>query len=263
VRARNTAEQSDNKIHDDTVARDYGFRGGLVPGRDVYAYMAHFAVERWGVAWLTSGKMSVSLRRAVYHDDVVEVLADATASDELRIEVHDGSDTLCASAVATNQQAGEAARPSRSALPARTRAGERPAASPESLAVGTMFAAHVERFSAVESVAYLDDIGETAAVFVDEGVAHPGWLLKQANCVLMDNVVLGPWIHVGSNVTHFGLIHDGSWISTRARVTQQFERAGHRFAVLDVMLVNGRSVVARIEHVVIYEPRRAGRGGTS
>jgi len=32
VKARNTSTSSENKIHDDAVARAYGFRGGLVPG---------------------------------------------------------------------------------------------------------------------------------------------------------------------------------------------------------------------------------------
>ena len=48
VEAYNTATQSTNKIHDDDVARTYGFRGGLVPGVDVYAYLTHVPAERWG-----------------------------------------------------------------------------------------------------------------------------------------------------------------------------------------------------------------------
>jgi len=39
--AFNTATASANKIHDDTVAASLGFRGGLVPGVDVYAYLCH------------------------------------------------------------------------------------------------------------------------------------------------------------------------------------------------------------------------------
>src|SRR5580700_9954072 len=38
VAAYNTAKQSENKMHDDTVARRFGFSGGLVPGVDVMAY---------------------------------------------------------------------------------------------------------------------------------------------------------------------------------------------------------------------------------
>ena len=37
--AHNDAAASANKIHDDAVAQQYGFRGGLVPGVSVYAYM--------------------------------------------------------------------------------------------------------------------------------------------------------------------------------------------------------------------------------
>ena len=48
VVAYNTAHASENKIHDNTVARRFGFAGGLVPGVDVYAYMAHLPVARWG-----------------------------------------------------------------------------------------------------------------------------------------------------------------------------------------------------------------------
>ena len=41
VSAYNTSKLSENKIHDDTVARKFGFSGGLVPGVDVMAYMMH------------------------------------------------------------------------------------------------------------------------------------------------------------------------------------------------------------------------------
>src|SRR3989441_210846 len=55
VKARNTAESPENKIHDDAVARQYGFRGGLVPGVTVYAYLTHPLVAAFGAAWLERG----------------------------------------------------------------------------------------------------------------------------------------------------------------------------------------------------------------
>ena len=51
VSAYNTAKQSENKIHDDAVARRFGFSGGLVPGVDVMAYMMHIPVAKWGRAF--------------------------------------------------------------------------------------------------------------------------------------------------------------------------------------------------------------------
>ena len=70
VNALNTAATSDNKIHDDTVARQFGFRGALVPGVEVYAYMAHLPVARWGRAWLESGQMDCRFLEPVYDGEI-------------------------------------------------------------------------------------------------------------------------------------------------------------------------------------------------
>ena len=76
--------------------------------------------------------------------------------------------------------------------------------------------------------------------------------------MLVANARLGPWIHVSSAVRHLGLVHDGDQLSTRARLTDDFERKGHKFVVLDVLIVADlvRPVV-RVEHTAIYEPRRS------
>jgi len=50
VRAHNAATESENKIHHDDVAQRHGFRGGLVPGVTVYAYMTHPVVALFGRA---------------------------------------------------------------------------------------------------------------------------------------------------------------------------------------------------------------------
>ena len=55
VAAYNTSKHSENKMHDDTVAKRYGFSGGLVPGVDVMAYMMHLPVAKWGRAFLERG----------------------------------------------------------------------------------------------------------------------------------------------------------------------------------------------------------------
>ncbi|HKA92367.1 MAG TPA: hypothetical protein VKE97_01090, partial [Acidimicrobiia bacterium] len=58
VRAYNAATASENKIHDDVVARTYGFEGGLVPGVTVYAYLTHPVVAAFGRPWLEHGTMA-------------------------------------------------------------------------------------------------------------------------------------------------------------------------------------------------------------
>jgi hypothetical protein len=81
--------------------------------------------------------------------------------------------------------------------------------------------------------------------------------LKRANTILAANVRLGPWIHVSSEVQHFGLATNGELLATRGRVTSVFERKGHRFVELDVALFAGSGrPVLRARHTAIYEPRR-------
>ena len=63
VSAYNTAKQSENKMHDDTVAKRFGFSGGLVPGVDVMAYMMHMPVARWGRAFLEHGLIDARAER--------------------------------------------------------------------------------------------------------------------------------------------------------------------------------------------------------
>jgi acyl dehydratase len=89
-------------------------------------------------------------------------------------------------------------------------------------------------------------------------VAHPGYLIRKANSILALNVLLGPWIHVESNVRHFSAVHSGTQLSTRARVVELFERKGHRFVTLDVALfAQGAHPVLRARHVAIYDIRPA------
>jgi hypothetical protein len=49
---------------------------------------------------------------------------------------------------------------------------------------------------------YLRDIREADPIYEEEGLAHPGQLLRLCNLVLRQNVALPPWLHVGSKVTN-------------------------------------------------------------
>ena len=78
VCAYNTSKQSENKIHDDTVARRFGFSGGLVPGVDVMAYMMHLPVARWGRDFLARGLVEARFLKPVYDGEDVDLRARET-----------------------------------------------------------------------------------------------------------------------------------------------------------------------------------------
>ena len=71
--AFNTAKASENKMHDDTVARKFGFTGGLVPGVEVFAYMSHVPLQAWGRAFLERGRMEARFAKPVYEGDTATV----------------------------------------------------------------------------------------------------------------------------------------------------------------------------------------------
>src|ERR1700674_3601687 len=135
VTARNTAIASENKIHDDAVARRFGFAGGLVPGVEVYAYMTHMAIERWGRDWLEKGEAACRFLSPVYDGKIVEVSAKPEG-DALAIQI-ESEGAICASGTASLDGATRSAPKfdrSQKPLPPATR----PPADEHSLAEGTL-----------------------------------------------------------------------------------------------------------------------------
>ena len=89
VEAYNTATDSTNRMHDDEVARSFGFRGGLVPGVDVWAYMTQPCVDRWGERFLVASTMEARFVSPVYDGEIVDVALDDDGS--LRVTGPDGT----------------------------------------------------------------------------------------------------------------------------------------------------------------------------
>ena len=76
VQAYNTAKLSENKMHDDTVAKRFGFSGGLVPGVDVMAYMMHLPVARWGRSFLERGLIEARFVKPVYDGETADLRSE-------------------------------------------------------------------------------------------------------------------------------------------------------------------------------------------
>ena len=253
VEAFNTAKASENKIHDDAVARRFGFGGGLVPGVDVYAYMAHLPVARWGRAWLERGAAECRFQKPVYDGEIATVTAVETAEGlDLRVE---SRGELCAAGHASLPE-GPPPPPESFAEPPLPPA-DRPPASGTTLAAGTLLGIRpllITRELVEQCVA---DLRETETLYLKEGLAHPVIIARTGNWALNHNVVLGPWMHVGSKLQHFAAAHIGDELSVRARITGNYDHKGHRFVDVDVLvLANRASPIARIAHTAIWLPRQ-------
>jgi acyl dehydratase len=257
VQAYNTAHSSENRIHDDAVARKFGFTGALVPGVDVYAYMMHLPVARWGRAFLERGTAHCRFTNPVYDGEVAEV-AGHDEGGSIVIEVTSGG-RMCATGSA-NLPAQASAPPSLERFPGASppAAENRPAASAATLPVaGTLNSFPLEA-NAEYVAGYLRDVREADGLYAREGLVHPGSVLRMCNHALLQNVLLGPWIHVGSEVRNFSAARAGETLTARSRVAANYERKGHLFVELDALVLgDGARPVAGVKHTAIYRPRQA------
>ena len=67
--ALNTAPDSENRIHGDELAMEYGFEGGLVPGVTISAYLVHPLIQLWGQDWLERGFADCRITSPLYDNE--------------------------------------------------------------------------------------------------------------------------------------------------------------------------------------------------
>jgi acyl dehydratase len=252
VQAYNTAKLSENKMHDDTVAKRFGFSGGLVPGVDVMAYMMHLPVAKWGRAFLERGLIEARFVKPVYDGETAEVRGNES-DGVLSIEV-ESRGQLCATGTASLP----ANAPSVSISDFREIAAvaERSPVNHSSYQLGKWLGTVPRAWAGEAAQQYLTDVRERDPIYLAEGLGHPGLLQRVMNRVLVDNAILGPWIHVGSRMRLLTAARSGDELTARAKVTGNYEKKGHRFVELDALVVaNGRTPVAHCQHIAIYQPR--------
>jgi acyl dehydratase len=261
VQARNTATDSENRIHDDETAARYGFRGGLVPGITVYGYMTVPVVAVFGRAWLERGAMQIKFIQPVYEGDevIVRAIADTSATDalpsKLSITAERGDGTVCAVATATLDERPAALRLADYPFAPLPADAARPLASSESFVTGAVLGTLRETLN-LQDTSLLDQLDERLAIYRGpEAPAHPVALLERANRILMRNFKLGPWIHAASELVNYSTARDGDVIEARGRIVDCFARKGHEFVVLDILLTAGDArLVQQVRHTAIYRP---------
>lgn len=269
VVARNLAAETENRIHADDVARQYGFEGGLVAGITTYAYLTHPVVERWGEEWLTRGTFGVRLLHPVYDGEALEVLGRPAEGPEhvLEVEARNAAGRVCAVGRATLpheaadvHEAADAPDPvgwPEAPLPAPE---DRPPVSVETMRALETLGSVARTFRAERAAEFLDAIDDDLPLYRDGGPAHPGWIVYDANQILARNVGLGPWIHTATEATHFSTVHDGEVVTTRGRVADVYERRGHQMVDLDLLVVaEDTRPVWHLRHTAIFEIARDAR----
>ena len=251
VNPRNISQDSSNAIHGDDAAKTFGFEGALVPGAELFGYLARVAISRWGVAWLNHGRLRAQFKKPVYEGRaaIVEGIPEADALDlQLRC---DG--VACVVGWAGLPPPGPS--PSLDFFKLSAQPDVLPIASEHSLAPGKMLCVPSFPISLTDVAVYLRDTEESVSLFADEGIVPPGMLLRLCNRAVYENVKLGPWVHTGSEVINLAPARAGRVFSARAFILSNYEHNGHKFIHMDVVIVAGDEPVARVMHTAIYELR--------
>jgi hypothetical protein len=259
--AFNEVPESENAIHGDDVAAQYGFEGGLVPGVTVSAYLAHPAVEAWGLAYVSCGAARLVIEKPVYDGRPFSV--DVTADGKHAYD-----------AILTDQAGAVRARgrcwiPEQLPDPPRRRGDPevspkmtRPFGTPQTmrrLQETGLGALRIRWSDDAELTTYFKDAGLMPAPLVAAGGrhAHLGFVLGLTNWVLGGNVQIGPWLHLQTESQCFSAIEWGEELIVESAIADLFEKKGHHFCDVDVCVFRSKNdapvVSARLR--AIYQLR--------
>jgi hypothetical protein len=235
--ALNTVPDSRNEIHGDSVARRFGFRGGLVPGVTVSACLAHPAVVAWGRDFVERGRAHVRVASPLYDGEAFTVAATPTDGG-CRTELVRPDGTVSASAELSLPD-DPGTPPVRRGDPVAEADWVGPAASAERWAELARDGCRAlpDRWHAGHRMATYARGAELPEPFAgDAPLANLSFVLGTANWILAANAHMNPWVHLETTSQCFRAIPAGTATVAEMTVRETFERKGHQFVDVTVAL---------------------------
>ncbi|MDO9519067.1 MAG: hypothetical protein Q8K97_17025 [Pseudohongiella sp.] len=259
-RAFNQVPDSDNRIHSDELAKAYGFTGALVPGVTVSCYLAHPAVEAWGLPWLERGAAHVTVRSPLY--DEHEFRVTVTPSENSCEAVLLSGGRVCAEGLISLPVMTPACPVQRSDIAMRANYVA-PVASREVMEAFKAYGCPAKSFlwsADHEMATYLREQSQMSSLHrTDEkagsgGYANLSFVLGCANRHFAAVAKMSPWIHLETWSQNFQSIPLGTELVSEMRVVNLFEKKGHEFADCEFNLfrADDGSCVCSISQRAIY-----------
>ena len=247
VIARNYSEASENRIHSDDVARRYGFRGALVPGVAVYAYLTHPLVERLGESWLSRSSSSVRFLKPAYEGDHLTVTLTGEGKS-LHAACRNQEDTLLA-----DLQSDTGPLPpvqSQGIFQADPKPATRVEMTWDAVVENQPFNIWHWQITEDANRTFAERVSDTLPIY--RTAAHPHWILGIANRALTREYLMPAWIHVGSEIRFHHLLKVGDTVEVRAVPLEKWERKGHQFVKLYLAYLRGNDITTEIFHTAIF-----------
>ena len=232
--ALNTAPDSQNEIHGDEIAQQFGFKGGLVPGVTISAYLIQPAIEAWGLEWLQHGHAHVRVASPLYDGETFSVDVNCGGNREYQAELIRPDGTICATAdviLPTHLPAAPVRRGD--AIADKHHVGAE--ASPERFAELQRQGCLAYRYrwgSDHRMSAYIEDASAMPGLLRTDGggYANMSFLLGISNWVFASNAHMNPWVHLETTSQNYRAVADGTVVIAEMSVEDYFEKKGHQFA---------------------------------
>ena len=259
--AFNPSPDSANRIHSDEVAKEFGFKGGLVPGVTVSAYLMHPAVEAWGLDWLGRGRAHIVVSKPLYDSDRFQVdLSDETDASYKAV-LSNAEGMQCASGFVDINDAppeppvmrGDPLLKKGQAIPDASREAM------EKLKKQGMFALPLRWDCTHNMAGYLRNRAQMPELLRLDGggYANPSFMLGLTNWVLAGNACMNPWIHLQTDSQFFAPVPNGSDLVCECAISDPYEKKAHEFVDVDVdvYLSRTREAVMQAKLRAIYKLR--------
>jgi hypothetical protein len=259
--AFNQAPESENRIHSDEVAQEYGFRGALVPGVTVSAYLIHPAVVAWGEAWPERGRARVVVHSPVYDRETFRVEVSDASPSAYAAELFDPTGARCATAQVDLPDPGAVPPPPKIRHDAILgRDFDRPEASREvmeRLRSDGLSATRARWNGTAEITTYLRDADRMPPSFSKLGFANPAFVLGLTNWALAANVRMSPWLHLQTDSQNYRPIAANTELVVESAIADLFEKKGHEFIDVDMSIFDreDEAPVASVRLRAIYKLR--------
>lgn len=267
--AFNQVPDSDNRIHSDELAREYGFTGALVPGVTVSSYLIQPAVEAWGLHWLERGAAHATIKAPLYDKRAFLVEVEQQEQTDRYYAQLFSEDRLCATAEVWLPAALEV-EPEYQNHIAMTGAYTAPEASREVMeklreqgcpAKPFLWSADHEMAAYLRCQADMPALLRTQAVASDKkndsGYANMSFLLGCANRHFAAVASMSPWIHLEIRAQNFQAVPLDTALISEMTITDLFNKKGHEFAdcVFNIFMADSHRCVCSIQQRAIYRMR--------
>lgn len=275
VIARNTAADEAGSIHDDAYAARLGYRGGLVPGVTLLAYLTPALIAAFGEAWPQRGRLRARFVRPAYDGDTLSVLAAVERTDatgvSLACHIDNADGAVCVEVEATCalEEQASAAKPWRTSIPvagpgAVAPDGGLPELARENLAAGQELSPLTYRLSLVQAIAWALEANDDSAWYRDASpfggpIVHPAFFARDAIYLLRYNFAYKATVHAETDLAYQGPGYPDRDHTVYGNIAELYERNGNSYVVLDTLTVDqdGREIV-RNRHTSVIRLRGDG-----